>query len=175
MMSLVAVFWLLVILFAAVGFMRGWVKEALVIFSVILALALNHVLIKYVPVVNHLDPINLFWIQTAVLMALVFFGYQTVALVPRLQSKGGKERVQDAMFGGILGAVNGILIAGTLLYYIAQTDYNVLTHIIIRPDGNIKDAIDHLFAWLPARWLVGEPLIYFAVIFAFIFVIVVFI
>ena len=42
MMSIVILFWMFVILFAIVGWMRGWAKELLVSFSVILALALNH-------------------------------------------------------------------------------------------------------------------------------------
>ena len=40
MMSIVYIFWMYVILFGLVGWMRGWAKELLVAFSVILALAL---------------------------------------------------------------------------------------------------------------------------------------
>ncbi len=39
MMSIVYLFWMFVILFGIVGLMRGWAKELLVAFSVILALA----------------------------------------------------------------------------------------------------------------------------------------
>ena len=41
------------ILFAIVGWMRGWAKELLVAFSVILALALNHVLRRYIPMAQN--------------------------------------------------------------------------------------------------------------------------
>ena len=54
MMSIVYVFWMYVILFAIVGWMRGWAKELLVAFSVILALAVNHVLRKYIPLAQNL-------------------------------------------------------------------------------------------------------------------------
>ncbi len=37
MVSLIVIFWMYVILFAIIGGMRGWAKELLVTFSVILA------------------------------------------------------------------------------------------------------------------------------------------
>jgi hypothetical protein len=176
MMSLVYVFWMYVLLFAIIGMLRGWAKELLVAFSVILALALNHLLRKYVPIVQGLpdDSSSLFWIVTLVLGALVFFGYQTVALVPHLQSKATRERLQDSLFGAILGGINGYLIAGTVLFYIAQTNYQVFPHIVMPPTGDIAQAVNNLMAYMPPH-LLGEPGIYFAVILAFIFVIVVYI
>ena len=100
MMSIVYLFWMYVILFAIVGWMRGWAKELLVAFSVIVALTLNHVLRKYVPAVQLLpaESVSLFWILGLVLIALVFFGYQTVALIPHLQAKATRERLQDSLF-----------------------------------------------------------------------------
>ncbi len=176
MMSLVYVFWLLVVIFAIIGLLRGWVKELLVAFSVILALTLNHVLRKYIPIVQTLpdDSTQLFWIVTLVVVALVFFGYQTVALVPHLQSKATRERLQDALFGLIVGAVNGYLIAGTVLYYIAQTNFQVFPGVIDAPAGPSADAFQNLMTYA-APHLFGEPGIYFAVIMCFVFVIVVYI
>jgi hypothetical protein len=176
MMSLVYVFWMYVILFAIIGLLRGWAKELLVAFSVILALALNHLLRRYIPIVQELpdDSPSLFWIMTLIVGALVFFGYQTVALVPHLQSKANRERLQDALFGAILGAVNGYLIAGTVLFYIAQTKYQVFPNIVMPPTDLNADAVNTLLAYMPPH-LLGEPGIYFAVILCFIFVIVVYI
>jgi colicin V production protein len=177
MMSLVYVLWMYVILFAIIGTLRGWAKELLVAFSVILALALNHLLRKYVPIVSDLpdDSTSLFWIQTLILGALVFFGYQTVALVPHLQSKATRERLQDALFGAILGAINGYLIAGTLLFYVVQTKYQIAPTVIMPPTDPVAAArVADLMAYL-APHLLGEPGIYFAVILCFIFVLVVYI
>ena len=56
MISLVFTFWMFVVLFGIIGLMRGWAKELLVVFSVILALAFNRLLERYVPVVNTLPP-----------------------------------------------------------------------------------------------------------------------
>ena len=177
MMSLVYVFWMYVVLFAIIGMMRGWAKELLVGFSVILALALNHLLRRYIPIVADLpdDSTSLFWIQTLILGALVFFGYQTVLLVPHLQSKATRERLQDALFGAILGAVNGYLVAGTILFYLVQTGYQIAPNIVNAPqDPATAAALQNMLAYMPPHVL-GEPGIYFAVILAFVFVLVVFI
>jgi uncharacterized membrane protein required for colicin V production len=176
MMSIVYVFWMYVLLFAIIGMLRGWAKEMLVAFSVIVALTLNHVLRKYVPVVSTLpeDSTALFWVLTMVLAALVFFGYQTVALIPHLQSKANRERLQDSLFGGIVGGLNGYLIFGTVLYYLAQTQYQALPNVVQPPPAEMQAAVQNLMAYMPPP-VFGEPAIYFAVILCFIFVIVVYI
>ncbi len=52
MVSLIVVFWMYVVLFAIIGGMRGWAKELLVTFSVILALTFTTLLSSYVPFVR---------------------------------------------------------------------------------------------------------------------------
>src|SRR5512143_2837689 len=176
MMSLEYVLWMYVILFGVIGMLRGWAKELLVAFSVVVALTLNHVLRKYVPVVSQLsdDSTSLFWVLSLVLVALVFFGYQTVALIPHLQSKATRERLQDALFGVIVGGFNGYLIAGSVLFYLVQTQYQVFQNIVLPPSPETDAALQSLMAYMPPH-LLGEPGIYFAVILCFIFVIVVYI
>jgi len=176
MMSLVYVLWMYVVLFAVIGMLRGWAKELLVAFSVIVALTLNHVLRKYVPMVQQLsdDSVSLFWVLSLVLIALVFFGYQTVALIPHLQSKATRERLQDALFGIIVGGINGYLISGSVLFYLAQTNYEALPNAVLAPTQDAAGALQSLMAYLPPH-LLGEPAIYFAVILCFVFVIVVYI
>ena len=176
MMSLVYVLWMYVVLFAVIGMLRGWAKELLVAFSVIVALTLNHVLRKYVPMVQLLsdDSVSLFWVLSLVLMALVFFGYQTVALIPHLQSKATREKLQDALFGIIVGGINGYLISGSLLFYLAQTNYEALPDVVLSPSPDVAGALQNLIGYLPPN-LLGEPTIYFAVILCFVFVIVVYI
>ena len=176
MMSIVYIFWMYVILFAIVGGMRGWAKELLVAFSVILALALNHVIRKYIPIAAAMPEtdVTLFWVRTIVLLVLVFFGYQTVMSISRLASKAVRERLQDTLFGVILGAFNGYLIAGTILYYMHVADYP-FQNVITKPqDPALLQTVNQLMLYMPPQ-LLGEPGIYFAVILAFIFVIVVYI
>ena len=175
MMSIVYVFWMYVILFGVIGAMRGWAKELLVSFSVILSLAFTHVLRKYIPLASNLpdtDP-SLFWVRTIILLVLVYFGYQTVISIPRFASRAARERLQDTLFGAILGGFNGYLIAGTILNYIHTAGYP-FPEVISAPTGEILASVDRMMAYMPPQ-LLGEPGIYFAIILAFVFVLVVYI
>lgn len=176
MMSIVYLFWMYVILFAFIGGMRGWAKELLVSFSVILSLALNHVLRKYVPVAQTLAETDqaLFWVRTLILAVLVYFGYQTVVSIPHLASRAARERLQDTLFGVIVGALNGYLVAGSVLYYMHIADYP-FQQIISKPtDQTLLQTVNQMMLYMPPT-LLGEPGIYFAIILAFVFVIVVYI
>jgi hypothetical protein len=177
MMSLVYVFWMYVVLFAIIGGMRGWAKELLVSCSVVLALALNFVLQKYVPTVNAMDPAgtSLFWLRFSLVVALVYAGYQTVASIPHLAARAVRERIQDSLFGVILGAFNGYLVAGTILYYLHEANFPFVNVISPPPSGSpLEMTINYMVMYMPPH-LLGEPTIYFAVILAFVFVMVVFI
>lgn len=175
MMSIVYVFWMYVFLFAVIGAMRGWAKELLVSFSVILALTTIHVLETYIPIVEALpkDSRSLFWIRIMILLTLVYFGYQTVISIARLASRATRERLQDTLFGFIMGAINGYLVAGTVLFYMYQANYP-FPNIVSPPTGDVFTQVQTLMNWMPPQ-LLNEPEIYFAVLLAFIFVLVVFI
>ena len=176
MVSLVYIFWMYVILFAIIGAMRGWAKELLVSFSVILALALNYLLRKYTPMIKDIPPtdISFFWIRTWITVALVFFGYQTVATFGALSGKARKEKLQDALFGAVMGAINGYLVIGTLWYYLDDAKYR-FSDIFSPPTADVTAEIVRMMKWMPPQALGGEPIIYFAVIIAFIFIIVVYV
>ena len=175
MMSIVYIFWSSVVLFAIIGAMRGWAKELLVAFSVVTALAVTLLLEKYIPIVRDLDKssTSLFWVRTLILVALVYFGYQTVSIA-RFSSKAARERLQDSLFGMVLGGFNGYLIAGSLLYYYYVANYPYPKFISAPTDQAIIEAIDTMMRYMPPRFL-GEPAIYFAVIIILIFIIVVYV
>ena len=176
MMSVVYIFWMYVVLFALVGWMRGWAKELLVAFSVLLALALNHVLRRYIPLAQNLPETDqsLFWVRTVILLVLVYFGYQTVISIPHLAAKGRTEKLQDTLFGAFLGALNGYLVAGSILYYIHVADYP-FQNVMSKPaDPAILQTVNQMMLYMPPQ-LLGEPGIYFAIIIAFVFVLVVYI
>jgi uncharacterized membrane protein required for colicin V production len=184
MMSIVYILWMYVIIFAVIGALRGWAKELLVAFSVILALAVNFVLKKWVPLVKTLpeDSSSLFWVRSLIVGSLVFFGYQTVISIAHLASKAARERLQDTLFGVIIGGLNGYLIAGTILFYLVEANYlprppgspypNIVEAPL--PGSPLADSINFMMNYLPPH-ILGEPAIYFAVILAFIFIIVVYI
>jgi hypothetical protein len=176
MMSLIYIFWMYVVLFGVIGAMRGWVKELLVTFSAITALAMNFLLERYIPLVRDLpkDGSSLFWIRVIILIALIYFGYQTVASVPRLASKAARERLQDALFGAVMGGLNGYFIAGTILYYNHVANYPFPKVISRAVDPAVAQSVELMMSYMPPR-LLGEPGIYFAVIIILIFIIVVYI
>lgn len=175
MMSVVYLFWMYVFLFGVIGAMRGWAKELMVIFSVVTSLAVNLLLEKYIPLVRDLDKTttSVFWIRVLILIALVYFGYQTVN-ISRLAGKAVRERLQDSLFGAVLGGINGYLVAGTVLYYNHVANYPYPNVISPATDPAIVEAIARMMNYMPPRFL-GEPGIYFAVIVILIFIIVVYI
>ncbi len=176
MVSLSFFFFLLVTIFGVIGAMRGWAKEILVTFSVVLGIFIITVLERYVTFISTglaiPGSINQFWMRVIIVIVLVFFGYQTPNF-PRLA--GGRfvrEKLQDVMLGLVLGMINGFLVVGTLWYFYAQANYPY--PYITPPTPGLDDAAISLVNWLPPRWL-GPPMIYFAVALAFLFVIIVFI
>jgi hypothetical protein len=178
MVSLVVVFWMYVILFAIIGAMRGWARELLVSFAVILALFILTVLENFVPFIRdtlrNLPP-ALFWLRTGLVIAMVFFGYQTPN-IPRLaaQNRFARERLQDILLGVFLGALNGYLIAGTIWFYLHFAGYP-FPNLIGPPEGQAIDVTNRMMALMPPDLLGGSSAIYFAVALAFAFVLVVFI
>jgi hypothetical protein len=176
MVSLAFVFWMYVILFAIIGGMRGWAKEILVSFSVILALTFTTLLSSYIPFVRDVllkdsKPLY-FWLRTFILLLLVFFGYQTPN-ISRFAGKMTREKLQDAILGIVIGALNGYLIAGTLWFYLSDAGYPFTKYITI-PTGEIAKVATTMLPYMAPK-LLGIPGIYFAVVIAFMFVIVVFI
>jgi uncharacterized membrane protein required for colicin V production len=166
-----------VVLFGIIGAMRGWAKEMLVSFSVILALTFTSLLDHYVPFVRDVlqkdNPVFYFWLRTIILILLVFFGYQSPNIA-RFAPKMTREKFQDILLGAFLGAVNGYLIAGTIWFYLHTSHYPF--PLITAPDENtvVGKAAVALLQYMAPRVL-GIPAIYFAVVLAFIFVIVVFV
>lgn len=180
MVSLIVVFWMYVVLFAVIGAMRGWAREMLVSFAVILALFIISVLERFVPFIRDVLATNaqlLFWIRVLIVVALVFFGYQT----PNLQrlaagNRFARERLQDILLGVFLGALNGYFIAGTIWYYLDSAGYPFANVISAPPPGTqVAETTARMMAIMPPDLLGGSSAIYFAVALAFAFVLVVFI
>jgi uncharacterized membrane protein required for colicin V production len=177
MITINFVFWMFVIFFGIIGIFRGWAKELLVTFSVVVALTLTGLLYQYVPFVSALDPhsTTLFWINVTILLVLVYFGYQSISF-RRVSEKATRgEKVGDLILSFILGAFNAYLVFGSLWFYMAQAGYPYSDMITAPQPGTPQgDAAIQLMNYLPPN-LVGVPTIYFVVIIAFIFVLVVYV
>jgi uncharacterized membrane protein required for colicin V production len=177
--SLDVLFYIFILLFAVIGSMRGFAKEVLVTFAILLSIFLITVIEAFVPIIRDnlvsYSADAIFWMRMAILGVLVVFGYQSPNL-PRLAESNRfvKERFQDLLLGFFMGALNGYLIWGTVWYYLNQSNYPLGIIIPPVPGTEIGNLTKTMMPYLPPAWL-GQPIIYFAVAIAFIFVLVVFI
>jgi hypothetical protein len=173
MMSLSAVFWLLVLLFGVVGGFRGWAKEMLVLFSMVLALFLLYVLEEYVPGVRNAlatqDGGSQVVLRSMLILLLAYFGYQSPN-IPAFSAKLVRDKLQDWLLGSILGMLNGYFIFGSLWYFIHSAGYP-WPELISPPTPEV---VANMIPFLPPKVIGAPPYIFFAIGAAFVFVIVVF-
>ncbi len=200
MISILSAFWMFVILFGLIGAMRGWAKELLVIFSIVLGLFLIYVMETFtafiVPFedilgrVENLNPLAnfetlpvpiqdelkvQFWTRGAIIGILAFFGYQTPRLAA-LREKARREKIQDVLLGAVLGLGSGFFIIGTLWWYMAAAHYPFGPEIMPpQPGTPLGDAALSLLKYFPPVFASNQLGLFFAVVIAFMFVLVVFI
>ena len=173
MISLAMLFWMCLLLFGVIGALRGWAKEILVLFSLILALFLDAVVMKYLPGVKPAlvsqTALTQFSVRAGFVFLLAFFGYSTPVVTTLFADKARRERLEDMLLGLFLGVINGYLLVGTIWHYLHVTGYPVAG--IFPPESkNVMDMLDYM----PPE-LVGPPYIYFGLGIALIFIVVVFI
>jgi len=181
MIEISTVFWMFVVVFAFMGFVRGWAREILVVASVILAFFVIYVFETYVPFVSMFFtkyqvpesaniPIQQFWFRTIIVMVLVFFGYETPSL-PRIAGPRFKrDNFRDSALGFFMGALNGYLVIGTLWAFIHQAGYPFDFVTAFPTDESLS-----LVARMAPFWLMRIPQILIAVILVFFFIIAVFV
>jgi len=176
MVPLETVFLGLVIFFALIGALRGWAKELLVIFSVILARFIEFVVLVYVPVLSkslqslqQSEPKTWFYVRLMIFAILVAFGYATTVLSARLGARARKEKLQDTLLGLFLGALNGYLVVGVLWGFLHELGYQIWGI-----SGPISEAGQNMLTYLPMDWLQG-PSLFVGVALSFAFVLIVFV
>jgi uncharacterized membrane protein required for colicin V production len=177
MASLTVIFYMYVILFAIIGGMRGWAKELLVGFSVVLALFLIVVFETITPIIKNMfqdQTAQQFWFRVIILVLLVFFGYQTPS-IGRLAGTAKKERISDTLLGVFLGAINGYLIFGTLWFFMDYANYPLKYFMAPDPNTELGAAALTMVGRLAPSYLLTGNWIFVAVGLAFLFVMVVFI
>lgn len=176
MISLQVLFWMYVVLFALIGAMRGWAKEILVSAGVVVALFVVTVIENYVPIISEsLTPESTFWVRIGILGILTFFGYQGPNLRRFIESgRFVRDRFEDILLGGFLGAVNGYLIFGSAWFFLHEAGYPFDWISAPDPITEAGQKAMQIIEFLPPQWLEG-PIIYIAVAIAFVFILVVFI
>jgi len=129
MIPLHTVFGGLVFLFAVVGSLRGWAKEIIVAFSVVLALFVEHVLLAFLPplavLFASLPPQGQFYSRAVVFIVITIFGYASPSIAAKFGAKVVREQLQDLLLGFFIGIINGYLIVGTLLSFLSLSYYGI--------------------------------------------------
>lgn len=171
----IALLWTSVILLGLVGANRGWAKELLLTFGLILSIAINK-LVEFIPIVGALEEGNtsLFWIRLVITATLAYFGYQAVVSIQRLSARSTRERVQDSLFGAVVGAMNGYLLFGSIWSYLHVMGYTALGFVPPVPGTLAGDIALLAIQYLPPQ-LFGGVGLFLGVVLIFIFVIVVYI
>ncbi len=144
MLSLNAAFWIMVLLFALVGAMRGWTKEIVVTSALVLALfTLN----QFFPTVfsfigwdnNIVQTPEIrrwqFFILSGFLLVLAFFGYQGPSLARgRAERLARRDNLQDKLLGFLVGALNGWLIVGSIWSFLEYRAVSASNWVRFTPD-----------------------------------------
>ncbi len=177
MIAMVTVFFMFLFMFGLIGAVRGWAKELLIVFSVILALAAISLVEDLLGFKNTLFKGNLtteYWFRLGVLGVLVFFGYQSPSL-PRFKTATEKrDRIQDHLLGFVMGLLSGYFVIGTVWAFSSQAQYPGLTDEIQGVPPNLAAITDQVLNLLPPVWLHQPTTIFILVVVAFIFAIIFF-
>lgn len=157
--------WLMALLFGYIGFSRGWSKEMIATSGIILGL---FALFQFDDTLSELlvaVPADQKFLIRAVLFAvIVFFAYQTRALIgedaekaEKSRRKGnteGRDRLQSSVLGLLIGLLNGYLIWGSLWYFMHVTNYPLSPYISAPLPGTMSaDFVQSL----PLYLLAGGP------------------
>lgn len=142
-----------VLLFGMMGALRGWSKEMLVLFSVILGLAIRLIFSQYVPIAKEFfdrPPVEQFYLYSGLIILMAVSGYAGPAFSGRLAGVSARETLQDVMLGFIIGALNGFLIIGSIWYFLDAAGYGILG-IAPPPANSMAEAFAS--SYLPPLWL----------------------
>jgi uncharacterized membrane protein required for colicin V production len=172
MMPLDTALFAFVLLFALMGALRGWSKEMLVLFSVVLALAMRLIFSQYVPIAREFfdrPPVEQFYLYSGLIILMTIGGYAGPAVSGRLAGVSARETLQDVMLGFIIGAINGFLIVGSIWYFLDAAGYGILGIAPPQPDSLAAVVASR---YLPPLWL-SDAILLTVFAFASVFVIIV--
>ncbi|TVR24801.1 MAG: hypothetical protein EA396_00495 [Anaerolineaceae bacterium] len=144
-----------------IGLLRGWNRELIVTIAVVIALfalfqfdsLLRGVILRSVPVEQT------FIFQLIVFLFIVYIGYKSTFF-----GIGGEEaeegKVQDAILGGVVGAINGYLIGGAVWYLLDINEYPFAPHVMApAPNSASADAINTLPLVIISGGLTGSGIL----------------
>jgi uncharacterized membrane protein required for colicin V production len=194
MLSLPAAFWIMVLIFAFVGMMRGWTKEVVVTSALILGLfTINQFFSALFNFIGWGGNIAAspdmrrwqFFVMSSFLLVLGFFGYQGPTLArSRADRLTRRDNLQDKSLGFLVGMANGWLLIGSIWAFLenqlvsasnwvrfsAEIPYPFDPTKIVRPAPDLAPIIENL----PIPVLTQSPFILpLLLVLVFLFVLVV--
>ncbi len=139
-------------LFAAIGFMRGYSKELVATAGLILALfTLKQFELLVIDPLAGGKQASKFWLQASVLLVMAFFSYQTPTQT--FANLSERKSFQDGVLGFLVGAFNGYLLFGSLWWYMDTLEYPFSPNIIapLDPASTSAKVVDIL----PLTWMLS--------------------
>ncbi len=176
MISIYALFWLLIIFFALIGATRGRTKEFIVALSAVVGIFLNMLLETYMPFYKDLMatayPTTLFLVRSAVMIVVVILGYITPN-IPQIIIRSDELRpiskMRNFIWGLAFGALNGYLIVGSIWFFLDAAHYPFAFMLPPDPAFPAGTAALNMVSKLPPS-ILTPPGIYFALVIAFVIV-----
>jgi hypothetical protein len=140
MVELALVVYMLTAFFAYMGWMRKWKKELISLAGIVLAI---FALYQFRPFLigtlfENLPQGQQFYLQSFIFGLIVFFAYQTKGF----REDGNADALQQKALGGLVGALNGYLISGTIWYFLDAPVFDgtaiqyPLAPLVIQPPVN---------------------------------------
>jgi len=172
MIQLASFLWIMVALFALIGFVRGSAKEIIALTGIVFALFMleqfRDVLLSPLIAGARLD--QQFWLYAGLLLVVTLAAYETPERFERTRRRKGREGLQDGLLGALFGGLNAYLFFGSLWYYMDNLGYPLSPAIMAPPFGS---ASAQFVNQLPLVWLLEGNLLTLVVIILFLFVLVV--
>jgi hypothetical protein len=138
--SLYSMLWVMAIFFGVIGVIRGLRREIVSFGGIVLAtfaLFQFDVLLRGVFLAS-IPRDQAFFVQAGLFCVVVYFAYQSRSFSGPYETGSGVprgNRFQDAILGGLMGALNGYLIWGAIWYFLDINDYP-FSPLITAPAAN---------------------------------------
>jgi hypothetical protein len=155
MIEVSAFMWTLAIFFGIMGYLRGWQREFIVTFAVLLlGFAVFHFDSLIRTIFFGINHDTLFSFQMMLLILTVFYAYNAKTTVAGTRTRRDTRDMRDNMIGALVGALNGYLIGGTFWYFLDINQYP-LEAFFIAPAANSPSA--QALGWMPMVIMGGGP------------------